>query len=174
MGSEKVSPQDEPNYLKPASHHFKCNILDRDAPHFWFKKFIRFQRYLGVTYRGSAGYHGSIPDRNKACLIIYDLLITFGLTAHFFICNFLNGKTIFKNNKQDKVLMEAIIKLGAFASGLQFVFLKMVLLLYGDQILKIICSFDCPSIDGFKVSSIETFLEKFFHFKSLIMKSIYL
>jgi hypothetical protein len=176
MESEKASPQCEQNYLKPASnYHCKCDILNRDAPHFWFKKFIRFHRYLGVTYRGSAGFDGSIPDRNRRCLIIYDLSITFGLTTYFFINYFLCGRAIFENSKQDKILMEAITKIGTFATGLQFVALKMVLLLYGDRILKIICSFDCPARDGFKVSLIQKLIFKeIFQLKTLmVMKTIF-
>jgi hypothetical protein len=162
MGNEMVSPQNEPYYLKPDSHHHRrSDISDRHAPHFWFKKFIRFQRYLGITYRGSAGFDGSISARIRACLIAYDLLTTFALMTYFFLDYFLNKIAIFASNKQEKILMEAITKVGIIASGLQFLAIKMVLLVYGDQILKIICSFDCPARDGLKVSSIERLLINF-------------
>jgi hypothetical protein len=110
---------------------------------------------LGITYRGSAGFDGSIAARNRACLIAYDLLTTFVLSTHSFLNYFLNKIAIFANNKQEKILMEAITKVGIVSSGLQFLAIKMILLLFGDQILKIICSFDCPARDGLKVSSIQ-------------------
>lgn len=155
MLNQKVFPDKLPTN-ECQENHSKFDEAERDAPHYWFKKWLKFQRILGLTYSGTAGYKREICYRKRGLLITYDFLTGVLLSAYYLYFYIFNDHNFFET-KTDKILMRAIIKIGSIAFAVQFVLMKMILLLYGNQIMMIICPFKCSPRDGLKVSKWQCF-----------------
>lgn len=126
-----------------------CSI--KDGPHYWFKRWIKIQRIFGITYWGSSGYKGKISSKKKSLLIGFDLLTTFALSVYFIYYYIMSDNSFF-DTISEKIIIRVIIKIGSIASQIQYLIVKLILWIHGDEIFKIIRSFYCPPKDGFKVN----------------------
>ncbi len=132
------------------SPHLRGYTQNRNSPHYWFNKWIKFQQYLGLTYCGSSGFKKKISKTKRSLLIGYDLLTALATVSYFFFYFTINGHSIFESSSS-KIIIKTLFKFAGMAAEFQYFTIKLVLLFYGDQILKNICSIYCPPRNGLKV-----------------------